>query len=131
MEKALQFLKDSGVFYIATIDGDQPRVRPFGAACEFEGRLYITTNNQKPVYRQIEKNPKVEISSMTKDGRWIRLSASLVRDDRYEARHAMFEANPSLRRMYDENDGKFEVLYLKDAEAVICSFTAAPETFRF
>lgn len=131
MKEALQFLKDAGTFYLATADGEQPRVRPFGAVAEFEGKLYIVTNNQKDVYQQLQKNPKVEISGMTKDGKWIRLSAEAVRDDRFEARKAMLDANPSLRGMYSEDDGKVEVLYLQNATAVICSFTEAPVTYQF
>ncbi len=131
MEEVLQFLKNSGVFYVATVDGDQPRVRPFGAIAKFENRLYIMTNNQKDVFRQIERNPKLEISAMTPDGRWIRLVAEAVCDPRFEARKAMLDANPSLRGMYSEHDGIMEVLCLKNASGAICSFTAAPQPFAF
>jgi uncharacterized pyridoxamine 5'-phosphate oxidase family protein len=130
MNKALQFLQKAGTFYLATVDGDQPRVRPFGAVCEFEGKLYIVTNNEKDCYKQMIANPKVEISGMA-EGKWIRLSAEAVRDDRREARHAMLEANASLRNMYNEDDGRVEVLYLKNATVSICSFTEAPVTFTF
>ncbi len=136
MEKALKFLKDCGVFYLATVEDDQagaapsPRVRPFGAVCGFEGRLYIITNNQKKVFDQMQKNQKVEISGMA-GGKWIRLSGEAVRDTRREARVAMLEANPSLGGMYNADDGVMEVLYLKNAEASICSFTDAPETWTF
>lgn len=131
MNDVLKFLQDSGVFYLATVENDQPRVRPFGAVCEFEGRIYICTNNAKPVYQQMIANPKVEISSMTPDGRWIRIEAEAVRDDRFDARHAMLEANPNLRGMYNENDGVYEVLYLKNGKATICSFTEAPVSCTF
>lgn len=130
MNRAMDFLRESKTFYLATVEGDQPRVRPFGAVCEFEGKLYIVTNNQKKVYAQMMANPKVEISGMA-GGKWIRLSAEAVRDDRREARHAMLEACPSLRRMYNEDDGIVEVFYLKNATASICSFTEAPVTFTF
>ncbi|MBQ9328750.1 MAG: pyridoxamine 5'-phosphate oxidase family protein [Solobacterium sp.] len=131
MKQALQFLADAGTFYLATVDGDQPRVRPFGAVAEFEDKLYIITNNQKDVFKQIQVNPKIEISGMTKDGKWIRLSAEAVRDERREARKAVLDANPGLRGMYNEDDGKIEVLYLKNASATICSFTEAPVSFTF
>ena len=131
MKQALQFLADPGTFYLATVDGDQPRVRPFGAVAEFEDKLYIITNNQKDVFKQIQVNPKIEISGMTKDGKWIRLSAEAVRDERREARKAVLDANPGLRGMYNEDDGKIEVLYLKNASATICSFTEAPVSFTF
>ncbi|MBR6424366.1 MAG: pyridoxamine 5'-phosphate oxidase family protein [Oscillospiraceae bacterium] len=131
MKKTLEFLKQCGPFFVATEDGDQARVRPFGAVHEFEGKLYICTNNQKPCYQQMIANPKIEICGMNKDGRWIRVTAEAVRDDRDEARHAALEAAPSLRSMYSEGDGIFEVLYLKNAKSVISSFTAAPETEEF
>ena len=99
MKEVLQFLQDAGVFYIATMDGDQPRVRPFGAINEFDGKIYIITSNEKDVYKQMQKNPKVEISGMNKEGKWIRLSCEVVRDDRTEAKKSMLDANPTLRAM--------------------------------
>ncbi len=128
MKEVLEFLKLCRVYYIATMDGDQPRVRPFGAQCGFEGRLYLTTSNQKAVYAQMKANPKIEISGMAPDGRWIRLTAEAVFDERREARQAMLEANPELGGLYSLDDGKFEVFYLQNATAVICSFTAPPVT---
>jgi uncharacterized pyridoxamine 5'-phosphate oxidase family protein len=131
MKEVLQFLQDAGVFYIATSDGDQPRVRPFGAINEFDGKIYIITSNEKDVYKQMQKNPKVEISAMNKEGKWIRLSCQVVRDDRTEAKKSMLDANPSLRAMYSEEDGKMEVLYFQNASATICSFTEAPVSYQF
>ena len=131
MNEGLAFLKLCRVYYIATVEGDQPRVRPFGAQCEFEGKLYLTTSNQKSVYAQMKANSKIEISGMSPDGRWIRLTAEAVFDERREAKTAMLEANPELRSLYSEDDGKMEVFYLQNATAVICSFTAAPENYIF
>ena len=131
MNKALQFLKENKTFYLATVENDQPRVRPFGAVAEFEGKLYICTNNTKAVFKQICANEKVEISACGVNGTWIRLSAKAVQDSRREAKQAMLEQNPSLSRLYKLDDGIFEVLYLKNAQASICSFAAAPETFTF
>lgn len=131
MKQVLQFLKDAGTFYIATSDGDQPRVRPFGAVCEFEGKLYIPTNNQKKVFAQMMKNPKIEICGMA-DGKWIRVEAEVVNDTRREARSAMLEEyGDGLKSMYSLDDGIFEVLYLKNATATICSFTAEPVVIKF
>ncbi len=130
MEKVLQFLKDAGVYYLATVDGDQPRVRPFGTAIIFEGKLYIQTGKVKDVSKQLHANPKAELCAF-KDGKWIRISAELIEDDRREARKAMLDAYPDLRNMYSEDDGNTEVFYLKNAKATISSFTAAPEVVEF
>ncbi len=130
MKKAYDFLKRCDVFYLATVEGDQPRVRPFGAVAVFEDKLYLITGNGKKVFAQLSANPKIEITAMA-GGDWIRLSAIAVRDQRREAKAAMLEQNPDLRAMYSEDDGVMEVLYLKDAEASICSFTAPPVSWTF
>ena len=130
MEEVQEFLKECGVYYLATIDGDKPRVRPFGTAEIFEDHLYIQTGKSKNVSKQIEKNPKVELCGF-KDGKWIRVTGKLVRDDRVEAKKNMLDKNPNLRGMYDENDPNTEVLYFKNAVAVISSFTEAPKTIEF
>lgn len=127
MNKAAQFLADNQTFYLATVENDQPRVRPFGAVMEWEGKTYICTNNKKDVFAQILKNPKVEISAMGKDGRWIRISGKLTPDNRKEAREAMLAAIPSLQNMYKADDGIYEVLYFTEATATIYSFTGEPE----
>ena len=130
MERVCQFLKDAGVYYLATVDGDQPRVRPFGTAHVFEGRLYIQTGKRKDVAKQLAANPKAELCAF-KDGVWLRVAGELIEDDRVEARKSMLDAYPELRAMYDENDGNTQVLYLRNATATFSSFTAAPETVRF
>lgn len=126
MEEVKQFLKDAGTYYLATVDEDQPRVRPFGTIEIFEGHLYIQTGKSKDVYKQIEKNNKVELCAF-KDGKWIRLSGKLVTDDRIEAKKHMLDNYPELRRMYDENDDNTCVLYFESGKAVISSFTEAPK----
>ncbi|MBR0509860.1 MAG: pyridoxamine 5'-phosphate oxidase family protein [Clostridia bacterium] len=130
MERVCQFLKDAGVYYLATAEGDQPRVRPFGTAHIFEGKLYIQTGKRKDVSRQLAANPKAEICAF-KDGAWVRVAATFVEDDRREARVSMLEAYPELKAMYDPDDGNTQVLYLKDATAVFASFGAPPETVTF
>lgn len=130
MERVCNFLKEAGVYYLATVEGDQPRVRPFGTAHIFERKLYIQTGKIKPTSRQLAANPKAEISAFH-NGTWIRLSGVLVEDDRVEAKKSMLDAYPNLRGMYDENDGNTQVLYFKNATATFCSFTAAPETVTF
>lgn len=130
MQKVCEFLKAAETYYLATVEGDQPRVRPFGTANIFEGRLYIQTGKSKSVSKQIAANPKFEICAF-KDGTWLRVAGELVEDDRFEAKKAMLDAYPSLRAMYDENDGNTQVFYLKNAKATFSSFTAAPETVEF
>lgn len=131
MKKVLDYLKACGTFYLATTEGSQPHVRPFGAVCEFEGKLYITTNNQKKVFEQMKKNSKIEICGLS-GGTWIRIEAEAVQDERREAKEAMLDDNKaSLSKMYSLDDGIFEVLYLKNATATIYSFTAEPEVIRF
>jgi uncharacterized pyridoxamine 5'-phosphate oxidase family protein len=130
MEKVYNFLKEAGTYYIATVEGDQPRVRPFGTVNIFEGKLYIQTGKVKPVSKQLQVNPKTEICAF-KDGVWLRVAAELVEDDRIEAKKSMLDAYPQLRRMYDENDGNTQVLYLKNATATFSSFTAPPEVIEF
>ncbi len=130
MEKVCRFLKDAKVYYLATLDGDQPRVRPFGTAHIFEGKLYIQTGKSKDVSKQLAVNPKAEICAF-KDGTWLRVVCTLVEDDRTEARKSMLDAYPELRAMYDENDGNTQVLYIKDAVATFSSFTEAPKEIKF
>ena len=130
MERVCKFLKDAGVYYLATMEGDQPRVRPFGTANIFDGKLYIQTGKVKPCSRQILDNPKVEISAFH-EGTWIRLAGTLAEDDRVEAKKSMLDAYPNLRGMYDENDGNTQVFYFQNATATFCSFTSAPETVEF
>ena len=130
MERVCKFLKDAGVYYLATVDGNQPRVRPFGTALIFEGRLYIQTGRVKAVSRQLAANPKAEICAF-RDGKWIRITGELAEDDRFEAREAMLDAYPELRHMYDENDGNTQVLYFTSGTAVFYSFGTAPETVNF
>lgn len=130
MKKVLDFLKAAEVYYIATMEDDQPRVRPFGTINEFEGKLYIQTGKSKIVAQQIYKNPKVEICAF-KDGVWLRLECTLKEDDRREARKSMLDAYPDLRAMYNEDDGNTVVFSLEDAVAIFYSFTAEPEIIRF
>ena len=131
MKEVLEYLKQNPTFYLATEENGQPRVRPFGVVAEFEGRLYICTNNQKKVYRQMLANPNIEICTMGQGGTWIRIEAKAVRDDRREARAQMLSENPSLGKMYTADDGKMEVLYLKDATATVYSFQSEPKVTKF
>ena len=130
MQKVYEFLKEAETYYLATVEGDQPRVRPFGTVNIFEGRLYIQTGKVKPVSQQLAANPKAEVCAF-KNGEWLRLSGTLVEDDRLEAKKAMLDSYPNLRAMYDENDGNTQVLYFNDATATISAFTHPPITIQF
>jgi len=130
MKEVYDFLKESGVFYLATVDNDKPRVRPFGAINIFEDKLYLQTGKVKNVSKQIQINPNVEVCAFN-NGKWIRIEGKLVRDDRIEAKKDMLDHNPELRSMYDENDDNTEVLYFKDATATIYSFTDEPKVIKF
>lgn len=130
MERVCNFLKEAEVYYLATVEGNQPRVRPFGTTHIFENRLYIQTGKVKPVSKQLSANPKAEICAFHK-GVWLRIAGELVEDDRVEARKSMLDAYPNLRSMYDENDGNTQVLYFKNAVATFASFGGAPETISF
>ena len=130
MNEACEFLKKCGTFYIATIDGDKPRVRPFGVVNIFEDKLYIQTGKSRNVSKQIQINPNVEICGFT-EGKWIRVETKLVRDDRKEAKESMLDANPMLKSMYSADDDNTEVLYMKDATATIYSFTSEPVVYKF
>lgn len=130
MESVCQFLKKAGTYYLATVEGDQPRVRPFGTAHIFEGKLYIQTGKMKPVSKQLLANPKAEICAF-KDGAWLRVAGELIEDDRVEARKSMLDEYPNLRAMYNENDGNTQVFYLRHATATFSSFTEQSKTIEF
>lgn len=130
MKEVYEFLKNCGTYYLATVEGDQPRVRPFGTVDLFEEKIYIQTGLVKPVAKQMAANPKVEISGMA-GGKWIRLAAEAVLDERVEAQEHMLDAYPNLRGMYQPGDGNTAVYYLKNATAQICSFTEAPKEIKF
>ena len=130
MEEVQEFLKKCGVYYLATMDGDQPRVRPFGTAEIFEGHLYIQTGKCKDVFKQISVNNNVELCGFM-DGKWIRVTGSLVLDDRVEAKKYMLDMNPNLRGMYNEFDDNTAVLYFSSGRAVFSSFTEEAKVINF
>lgn len=130
MIEVYEFLKECGVYYLATIDGDSPKVRPFGTAEIFENHLYIETGKKKEVFKQIEKNNKVEICAFN-NGKWLRLSGELILDDRVEAKKDMLDKNPELRSMYNELDDNTAVLYFKNAKAIFSSFTEEEKIIEF
>ena len=130
MDKVLKFLKDVETYYLATVEGDQPKVRPFGTAHIFEGKLYIQTGKVKDVSKQLHQNPKAEICAF-KNGEWLRVSGKLIEDDRNEARQSMLDAYPGLQKMYKADDGNTEVFYFENATAIFSSFTHEPQIIKF
>ena len=130
IEKVYQFLNEAQTYYLATVDGDQPRVRPFGTALLHDGKLYIQTGKVKPVSKQLAANPKAEICAF-QGGKWLRVAGELVNDDDRDVKVAMLEKMPNLKAMYDPDDGNMQMLYFKNATATFSSFTEAPETLNF
>lgn len=131
MIEVFDYLKECKTFYLATAEENgQPRVRAFGGVSDFEGRLYISTRNEKKVFQQMINNPKIEICAVYKDT-WIRIEAEAIHDDRREARLKMLEANPFLSRLSSADDGFMAVLYLKNATATIYSHAGEPKTIKF
>lgn len=130
MKEVYDFLKKCNTYYLATVEGDQPRVRPFGTINLYDGKLYIQTGKVKDVSKQMGANPKVELCAF--DGeKWLRIAATMVNDDSIEAKKDMLENYPSLKRMYDAEDDNTQVLWLKDAVATFSSFTEAPRVIKF
>jgi uncharacterized pyridoxamine 5'-phosphate oxidase family protein len=130
MQSVHDFLKKCGTYYLATVEGDQPRVRPFGTVNIFEGKLYIQTGKSKDVSKQMKKNPRIEICGFTA-GQWVRIAATAVEDDRVAAKAAMLEAYPNLKTKYSATDNNCQVLYLKNAVATMSSFANPPKVIKF
>lgn len=130
MQEVYEFLKKSGTYYLATMEGDQPRVRPFGTVEIFEGKLYIQTGKVKEVSKQIQNNPKVELCAFA-DGKWLRIAGKLIRDDRYEAKKHMLDNYPNLQAMYSADDDNTEVLYFEDVTATFDSFGGEKKVIKF
>ena len=130
MNRVAEFLKEAGTYYLATMEGDQPRVRPFGTVNVFEGKLYIQSGKVKSVAKQLKANPKAEICAF-KDGKTLRVAGELIEDDRREARVSMLDAYPELQGMYSPDDGNTVVYYFKNATATFSSFTSKPEVVKF
>jgi uncharacterized pyridoxamine 5'-phosphate oxidase family protein len=132
MKSVYDYLKKTGVYFLATTEGDQPHVRAFGTIDDFDGKLYVQTGKKKDVAKQIDANPKVELCAFDAGaGTWLRVTAKLVEDTRREARKHMLDAYPDLRKMYNEDDGNTTVYYIKDAVATFSSFTSEPRSVKF
>lgn len=130
MEEVYEFLKNCGVFYLATLDGNQPRVRPFGALNKFENKIYVLTGHNKKVSKQLDCNPYVEISAFN-GKEWIRIECKLIEDLRIDAKEAFLDTNPDLRGKYSEFDDNTAVYYMKEAKATISSFNGESRVITF
>ena len=130
MQEVYDFLKKCGTYYLATVDGDQPRVRPFGTVHIFDDKLYIQTGKVKSVSQQMMANPKIEICAFN-EGQWVRIQAEAVADDRVEAKQSMLDAYPNLKNMYSADDDNTQVLYLSNAVATFASFGGEPKVVKF
>ncbi len=130
IEKVYNFLNEAQTYYLATVEGDQPRVRPFGTILLYNGKLYIQTGKVKDVSKQLSANPKAEICAFH-GGKWLRVAGELINDDSRDVKVAMLEKMPSLKAMYSADDDNTQVLYFKNATATFSSFTEAPETLTF
>lgn len=132
VQEVRDYLHECGTFYIATVDGDQPRVRPFGVAEVYNGKLYIQTGKKKNVFKQMIENPKFEITAVKPSGtEWIRISGELVNDDSREAKVYILDQNPGLKSMYSADDDNTAVLYIKNGVAKLSSFTASEKEIKF
>ncbi|SEJ94888.1 Uncharacterized protein, pyridoxamine 5'-phosphate oxidase (PNPOx-like) family [Propionispira arboris] len=131
MDEVLKFLQDNSPFFLATVDGDVPKVRPFGLAMEFEGKLYFGTNNKKPVYQQLQVNPKIEISTASKTGEWLRLKGNAVFNTTPQIKQAALDAVPMLKNVYSVEDSLFELFYIENAEATLKDMKGAAKTITF
>lgn len=130
MNKVVEELKKVKIFYIATVEDDQPRVRPFSSIAEFEGNAYLCTGKHKEIYSQISKNPKIELSGMYDGGTWLRVSATLEIDERVEAQEAVLNDPTGPSQLYKPNDGRFVVYKLTNVKALKYNFYAAPEEIK-
>jgi uncharacterized pyridoxamine 5'-phosphate oxidase family protein len=131
MQEVYAFLKECGTYYLATVDGNKPRVRPFGTVDIFENKLYIQTGKVKNVSKQIKANPNIEICAISPDDKWIRVEAVAVEDSRVEAKRHMLDAHPALQGRYSAEDDNTQVFYLKDATATIFTFADPPKVIKF
>ena len=132
LETVKNYLQECKTFYVATVDGDQPRVRPFGVAEVYNGRLYIMTGKKKDVFKQMVANPKFEITAVKPSGaEWIRVSGRLVSDDDVKAKEFLLDKNPTLKGMYSATDDNMAILYIVDGEARLCSFMGAEKKVKF
>lgn len=130
MKEVLKFLTDNEVFYFATVEGDKPRVRPFGFVMEYEGKLWFCTSNQKNVYKQLQANPYFEITTASPDGKWIRLRGKAVFNSTPAAKAKALEVSPELTNIYSVDDDIFEVFYVEDGEATFCSLSGESRTVK-
>lgn len=128
-KKVYEFLEDAKTFYLATMEGNQPRVRPYGAMLFFEGKNYIMAFGQTNATRQIAANQKAEICAFK--GRTLRIECKLVEDNRPEVGKALVDKMPVLKPVLGENGENGVMYYLKDATANFFKIMKLDETVKF
>ncbi|MBQ7536063.1 MAG: pyridoxamine 5'-phosphate oxidase family protein [Stomatobaculum sp.] len=119
MSKINDFLTEAGVFFLATADGDQPKLRPLGAHLEMDGKVIFGVGDFKNVYRQMKANPKVEIAACKKDGHWLRYTGKAVFEDDPKYAEAMLDAMPHLRNIYNDQTGNKMMTFHIDAVSAV------------
>lgn len=130
MTEILKFLTDNPTFYIATVEGNIPKVRPFGFVMGFEGKLYFGTSNEKPVYKQLRSNPNFEISTTSKTYEWLRLRGKAVFNTNPKTKQAALDAMPSLKKIYSVDDSIFEVFYIEGGEGTFNDMQGSSRTIK-
>lgn len=130
MNRIVEELKKVKVFYIGTIEGDKPKVRPFSSVAEFEGHAYLCTGNHKDIYKQIKANPHIELCGMYDGGTWLRVEATLVEDNRIEVQQAVLDDPTGPSQLYKAGDGRFVTFKLTDIKALKFNFYSAPEEIK-
>ena len=130
MNEVLKFLTDNSTFYIATVDGDLPRVRPFGFVMEYEGKLCFCTNNQKEIYKQLKTNPNFEVCTTSKTGEWLRLKGKAVFNTSRQSKQAALDTMPSLKKMYSVDDSIYEIFYIENGEATFSDMKGTSRTIK-
>jgi uncharacterized pyridoxamine 5'-phosphate oxidase family protein len=131
MNEVLTFLQDNPTFYLATVDGNIPKVRPFGFVMNYENKLHFCTSNQKDVYKQLKVNPQFEVSTTSKTGEWLRLKGKAVFNTNKQSKQAVLDSAPFLSNMYSVDDSIFEVFYIENAEATFYNMKGASKTIKF
>lgn len=119
----VDFFQNAKMFFIATTEEDQPRVRPFGHLVEYHGQFYFNTGKHKNVYQQLMKNPKVEICAFDK-GVWYRVAGCAAESDNEEIKQMMMEIDPVVKRNYGQDTSDLAIFGLVNVKSYRCTFAS-------